>query len=796
MIMVGTICPLLCMAAFGAFAALPNVHADAGSLELARRGGSAHVVMIGKDCDPAIVYAAEELRDYVRRLTDVEMRIVRDDGPLPERAVILGPTRYAADLISADGRSPRDDGFRLFVTGERLVVSATVPRGVLYGIYELLERFGGCAWYSSWCEHVPRLERFAVPRNLDECHEPAFAMRVPAWQDVLDNPQFATRLRVNSLAGFRANLEHDRRFGNGDFRFSDHLRIAHTFFWLLPPDLHFAQHPEYYSLVGGRRKKDGQLCLSNPDVVRLVTDRVIEEIRRDPTARFYGISQNDNMDYCQCSRCAAIDAEEGSHAGSLVRFLNAVAEAVERVFPEAKIETLAYTYSRRPPAKTRLRHNVVPCLCSIECDFSRPIAESPYHENRTFTQDIQGWSGQTKEMFIWDYTTDFFHYPMTFANVRSLRENLRFFRRHGIRYVFEQGDYQGAHGNFAELKSWLLAKWMWNPDLDEESLLSAFFAGYYGDGARLVRQYFDEAHQRQQDYCSGDSRRALGIYDGPENPAYSDDDLLRWEKLLAEALAKTRDDPIRSYNVRMSSLGVAYTRLQRLRNLHDRRFLLTGHAARQLALPEMQRLSRLIGDRISESRHPVVFDERPAGEKSFREALARLSGGGTKSKDADNGRLVVSSEDLHVDGDAALVALSGADGGKVLCITGTPVRTWISLPFNWVGYESGRQLRLRVRLKAENMREGDILRCGVKDYARWNDDDHGEPVLERRLSTVDIGRDFSWHDVGAVIPSDSYYFYLTPDLQSPEDGREAAKVWVEAVEMSVSTSGHGENGGI
>ena len=86
------------------------------------------------------------------------------------------------------------------------------------------------------------------------------------------------------------------------------------------------------------------------------------------------------------------DEEEGSHAGTNVRFVNAVAERVAKVYPQKVIETLAYQYTRRPPAKTRLRDNVMPCLCSIECDCSRPISTGLCEETVRFRDDIEGWN--------------------------------------------------------------------------------------------------------------------------------------------------------------------------------------------------------------------------------------------------------------------------------------------------------------------------------------------------------------------------------------------------------------------
>ena len=194
---------------------------------------------------------------------------------------------------------------------------------------------------------MPKKARLEVPAGLDEVQIPAFEMRQCLWSDVKAHLDFAARLRMN---GFSHARSASAKYGGDSYRFGGGLSSCHTFKTLLPPEQYFDAHPEYFSMVGGRRLKERtQLCLTNPDVLAIVVSNVLARIRADPGAKFYGVSQNDWLNGCECPRCAAVDAEEESRAGTLVRFVNAVAEAVEREFPGVMIETLAYQYTRRPP---------------------------------------------------------------------------------------------------------------------------------------------------------------------------------------------------------------------------------------------------------------------------------------------------------------------------------------------------------------------------------------------------------------------------------------------------------------
>ncbi|MBQ6010809.1 MAG: DUF4838 domain-containing protein [Kiritimatiellae bacterium] len=540
---------------------------SASALDLAVRGRAPEYAIVrAADASPSVKYAAEELRDFTERLTGVRLPIVEVTdaarAALPPKAVFLNMSRLSSQVSRPLNLG--DDDFSLkVVEGDLLVTGGN--RGVLYGVYELLERYGGCRWYASWHTVVPARDAFSVPDDLNDVQKPAFLCRDVHWWDYFKG-DFAARNRVNG-----GSNRQQARHGGNTWRFGGGLGNCHTFERLLPPEKYFDAHPEYYSMVKGVRLKERtQLCLTNPDVLRLVTSNVLARIRKDPGAKFYGVSQNDWHNYCECPACKTVDDEEGSHAGTVVRFVNAIAEAVEKEFPDKIIETLAYQYTRHAPKKTKLRHNVIPCLCSIECDFSRPLATSPHPQNVSFIKDVEDWNRQTDCLYVWDYVTDFRCYPHPFPNVYVLQENVKFFRDHGVKMLFEQGACQGRHAGFAELKGWLLAKWMWNPDLPAEPLIADFFNGYYGKAAPIVRAVFDEAHRREAAYAAADPSHTLKIYEDVASASCRDvldDAFVAWTqaqmKKAEEAVAG--EPPVYSYNVRMTAFSFDYIRLERLR---------------------------------------------------------------------------------------------------------------------------------------------------------------------------------------------------------------------------------------
>ena len=731
--------------------------AHGGDLVLAERGLPAtHAIVVAADAGESVQYAAQELQHYVEALTGVTLPVRTDsDGP-------------AIRLERTDEHG--EDGFRLVARPPDLLIRGGV-RGCLYGVYELLETYGGVGWFASWRTVVPQLDRFVVPDTLDAEQRPAFAMRMTSWKDAR-NGDFAARLRLN---GERAYLE--ARHGGAAYKFGGGLGNCHTFNYLLPPSKYFEQHPEYFAMRDGKRgfdawtaeeAKDIQPCLTNPDVLRIMTSNVLAAIASDPTAGCYGVSQNDNRNYCQCPDCAAVDEEEGSHAGTIVRFVNAVAAEVERQFPHAIIETLAYQYSRKPPAKTRLRGNVMPCLCSIECDFHKPLDKSPYPNNVSFVADTRGWAHQTDMLYIWDYTTNFRNYLHAFPNILALQGNLRFFRENGAKCIYEQGDGLGQHADFAELRAWLLAKWLWNPDLPIEPLLDRFFTGYYGPAAKQARRCFDDLYSLPRDSV----KQPLRISEDSMSPNIPTAFFERAEGYWQAAAEAAKDDPECSRNVKAASLSTDFSLFMRLcprtvwaasRAPHDAercrayaRHLLAAHEPFDLRLAEDINRDRMLWGDLAAVANNTGADAR--AEVSAR----RLS----LSRPGVQGRFLQDDDTL--------------DGMAIKLFTHHCV--WcVQLPMSKVAFDSGATYKVRARIKVEKT---DGAR-GEAFYAGVYDERAKKSCGMVSVKAEDCGDGYAWYDVCTWEPRDGQYFWLGPG-RTPEGATPTANaIWVDRIEIAL-----------
>lgn len=491
---------------------------------------------------PTEEFAADELRRYLGRMTG-------DSGrPRPHSATIYINDADAASAAGIDVPALKlsAESFHIETRGGNVYILGGGERGVLYGVYELLERLG-CRWYTADVTHVPRTRKIMLPPT-GITQSPAFEFRdttiwearEPTWS--VANPMNGHFTAAPSYMGGHTSY--------GLF--------VHTSGHLLPPEEYFDEHPEYFSLVDGVRRRDKtQLCLTNPDVLRLVTERVLSAMGQYRAARIFSVSQNDWGNWCTCPACSALAEEEGSQSGPILRFANAVAERTAKVFPRNLIDTIAYSYSLQAPRKARPHANVRVRLCPIGCCQAHAFGTCDHAGSRKALAALQDWSAITRQLYIWHYCTNFANYQIPMPDLDELHDNIGLYHRSGAYGLFMQGAGEAGGGELGELRAWIIARLLWNPNQDVWKLVDEFLPAVYGVAAPHVRQYLDLFHGRVR----GDKSIHPSLYDPPSHALFAGGIVERAEKILAEGEhivwgpAKSR--------MRNLHAGVSYVRLYR-----------------------------------------------------------------------------------------------------------------------------------------------------------------------------------------------------------------------------------------
>ncbi|MCE9591382.1 MAG: DUF4838 domain-containing protein [Planctomycetes bacterium] len=544
------------------------------TLTLAEGGQTQYVITLAADAPVQDRNAAEDLAAHLTQITGTAFPIEKPKAGQKGRRIAVGAGAARAAGLPAKALAGLGDEGTLMRTlgGDLILTGSGAPigsRGTLYAVYVFLEEVLGCRWWTVAASHIPKREKLEIPA-LNRRHVPVFEYRESLYRQSWET-KWCVRNRTNGLWESSGGVPAE---WGGHHAYEG---FVHTFAGVLVPEAEFADHPEWFALFDGKRTAE-QLCMSNPEVLEFVTRRVKENLRRNPAATITSVSQNDNHVYCRCPQCEAVNRSEGSPAGPLLRFVNRVAEAIEEEFPRVAVDTLAYLFSRKPPRTTRPRRNVIVRLCSFECDFLHSL---DHVNNRAFLRDLRGWSRLCKRLYVWDYVTNYAHFVMPHPNWYALGDNVRIFREHNVRGLFEQANNSSLGGEMAEMRAWVLSKLLWNPGRDEQTLIAEFLEGYYGRAAMHIDAYMRSIYRaavavayhpgsqaiqdclKKRGYPLGKAGLYLDLNAQPDAPFLAADRVLEAMRHFAAALSAVHGDAALAARVELARMPVWYVALLR-----------------------------------------------------------------------------------------------------------------------------------------------------------------------------------------------------------------------------------------
>lgn len=476
--------------ATAAYALLATILLAAGcasasrELVVAERGASDYRIVTPDQPTAAEAYAASELQAYLAEATGAKLPVVAEGQAGRGPAFYVGRCRRVGDGILAEAGRLGTDGVLIRSIGRDVVLLGKDDRGQLYASYVFLERFAGCRFLAPDCTVSPKVPWLALPPRIEHAYAPPFVYRDELYHDVADW-RFAARLKLNGvnllpLVG-KPPPDTQGRFGGVLI-----WPFVHTASGLVPGSL-FEKHPEYFSLVGGKRIKEhisGQICFTHPDVVELAKAQALKWIEMTPSLTAVDISQNDawpgRWGACECESCAAVVREEGAQHGTILRLVNAVADAVKARYPDKYVETLAYQYSIAAPKVTRPRDNVIIRLCHHACYF-HGIGDEEL--SKPYRAAIEDWRRIARSVWVWHYGVNFWDYLAPNPNLESLVADIRYYAARGVNGVMVQGNLQGPGSELSELRQYLVAQMLWDPAQDAMKVREDFCRGYYGPAA-------------------------------------------------------------------------------------------------------------------------------------------------------------------------------------------------------------------------------------------------------------------------------------------------------------------------
>ncbi len=450
---------------------------------------SDYKIVVGDDASASDLKAAEILKNYLYEIGATELEIVEDTVAESDKEIIVGKTNREGEDYTIDRTNLGDDGIVIKTVGERIVLSGAEKRGVIYSVYNFLKEYFDCRWFTKDLTVIPKSDSLKIPKSIDYTYTPALPYRANDSITIMDGGntfcEFAVANGLNDQSWHKLPNE----YGSG---YSFLGSFSHSFHVLVDQSL-FETEPELFALgvETGERTTD-QLCLTNPRTLELAKQTVSKWLKSNPNADVVNVTQNDNLNYCVCENCKKIDDEEGSQSGTMLRFVNAIADDIKDDYPDVLVGTFAYTYTRVPPKITVPRENVMIRLCSFECDFSTPLNSGFSKKNEKFKNELLQWRELTDNLFVWDYIEYFGNYLAPFGNFDVLQENIKFFIENGVDGLFEESNLAAdAIGEFQALKAYMVSNLLWNPDCDVDELVYEFCDAYYGDGAQHIIDFIN-----------------------------------------------------------------------------------------------------------------------------------------------------------------------------------------------------------------------------------------------------------------------------------------------------------------
>lgn len=518
---------------------------DEATVTLANYGQAKYKVYVHTAADAIERHSAQELADYLGQVSGASFELVAGVSPPNGHTIAVGRNALTESLVPELSTGQLgDDGFVLRAINRYIVIAGGSLRGTMNGVNYFLDRYVGVKWFSPTYTFVPAKMKLQVALGSD-MQVPRFQYREMFVNDG-DDEQFRARNLLNGKSHYRTRVQSEPGLNS----WSDYV----------PPGVH-----NFKSIVTDTvYHSGGQLLAMNEEVRRIAAESLIGKIGQrmasglDPS---YGFSQQDTAWTPDPQSKAFADQHGGTLAAPVMDMISDVANRVKAQIPDARIGTLAYQFSFPAPAGLTLPDNVVVTLAPFEKDHGRSLGSA---QNAWFGEQIAAWAGMSDHLVLWDYLTNFNGggYLQPYPNLYAMADTIKFSAQYpAIKGYFGQQvhDYRGPIGTgFDDLRTWLGARLLWDPDQDVQALIDEFVDGYYGAAAPYIGDYIELMHQSLAD--SGSSLM-IGT---PITASYLSFDTMRQADLLFnQAVAAVAHDPVFFEHVQKMRLNVDYIILAR-----------------------------------------------------------------------------------------------------------------------------------------------------------------------------------------------------------------------------------------
>ena len=538
-------------------------------------------VIVPVNADPETLYASKELQEHLSKALKKEIKISKENTSLSGRKIYLGNTAFAKKS-GIDSKKLKKEVSRIKVSGKDIIITGGKPRGVLYGVYEFLERFANITWLDAHNTVIPEIKKLSVPQKTDLTIKPSFEYRAIFSAQNYGRNQAAFERNIRFRTRMRENVFWQEKFTGKE---REQWGISRIFGRPSPLNtlyFYIREWPEKgmeegLSLVkGGKRARPktiygpGHVCFTSPKARQMFKKQMLAFIAQDRKEfpldypLLYNLSINDSADfYCICSGCAAAAKKYKAHSGAMLEFVNDIAQEVEKHYPDVTIQTSAYLFVLQAPVGIKPRKNVAVRYSF----FGKTMKKLTHPGNADRLKHLQDW-GKLGKLQIWNYWVNFGkYYPNAgIVNIDTISSNLKLFYKHNVNYVFSECEFPD-NASFHPLRLYAGYQLKKNVHQKLDDILDRFFSGYYKKSASPMRKLYNYMNMRQLEHPDL-------LVNGPSELKYLDKEYFTFaEKCLAEAEALSKDDKKVLDNISRERVALDIARLARRDAWQEEKFL-------------------------------------------------------------------------------------------------------------------------------------------------------------------------------------------------------------------------------
>ncbi len=501
--------------------AAKNVIAEA-AINLVTDNKSDFSIVISKTAPVSTRFAAQELQNYITRTTGAKLAILNQPAPTG-KSIFLGnnialpkENRFDSDRYKAEKYVIMNWQGNLVIMGGEPDLdprqSSNGNFGLLYGVYDFIEKFLGTRWYApgKLGECIDKKSNVVVNKLPIE-HQPPYSYRT-LWPRVTakaTGPEMQAWLRRLKIGGSRPN-----NVNHSLDAFSYEHRDTPEIFAL---DAHGKPIIGKCTVTKSNGKniykwtKYPQLCLSSPKLVDLFVEAVNGWYAKGGTwqrGTFYRTPHDENYIYlsfadnfglnpCHCPKCSKIISKPNGFSNLVWSFVAKVAARLKKSQPGKQVSTLAYNrYAKAPDKAIKIPDNVIVKIC-----VRPPII---YFGGKAYKDKsakiIDEWTRRVKDISFWQYHNNFGGssiYPLDIPHIihdfykRYENNASSTFFQPGMEYSKEKSTYVIKNIPREMINFSFTMRSLWNPDYDVKLELNRFYRLFFGPANKDMKKYYD-----------------------------------------------------------------------------------------------------------------------------------------------------------------------------------------------------------------------------------------------------------------------------------------------------------------